>query len=132
MSVINKVPAIQELFELLPANQLAKLRLLVNGSNEVPLERTINNNDGRTKISAADEGVHLCNLQIGNVIEHGYLICGGEEYCALISFTDSQLLKLFWIWYNPLLSEVVPEYLDVNEFRRLLFETPLKIENDDI
>lgn len=121
MSVLNKIPFINQLLNSLSEDNLKLLNSLINGSgNRTELNRTMDvPSGGKTNISVSDKGVHMCVLQIGTTLYHGYLIYS-DDYCALIHYTDFQALSMLKIDVSEKTYEVVSEYLDVNELRNIL------------
>lgn len=120
MSVLNKVPFINSVLNELGEENLGTLRSLMNGSGDrTELLRTTNVPAGnRVRISAADKGVHLCSLQVGPTLYHGYLLY--KEKCVLIHFTDFQSLSIFEIDVAHNQIHTVSEYLDINELRYIV------------
>lgn len=121
MSVLNKVPFINLVLSSLSKDYLLTLASLMNGEGDrTELNRTLDTPSGnRTNISVSDKGVHMCSLQCGTVLFHGYLLYN-DSYCVLIHFTDFQRLSMFDIDATNKQFETVSEYLDINELRSIV------------
>lgn len=118
MSVLNKIPFINNVLAHLSGEELKTLLNLMNGlGDRIELNRILGIPSGnRTNISAADKGVHMCSLQIGPSLSHGYLLYS-DFACVLLSFTDFQRISMFDIDVSKNNYEIVAEYLDINELR---------------
>ena len=125
MSTINKKPFIQTLLESLTDGQIEALSALINGGgNQTPLKRTMNvvPTGGKEHITASDKGIHLCELEFNYSLFKGYLVYN-DDYCVLINFTDSQVLKMFDIDVAHLQLKTIDEELSVLELRSELDDT---------
>ena len=121
MSVLNKVPFINQVINDLNDEELASLLNLMNGSGDrTELLRTMNVPSGnRTNISSGDKGVHMCSLQVGRTLYYGYLLYT-DVWCVLVHFTDFQTLSIFNIDVANVGIETVSEYLDIDELRGIM------------
>jgi len=139
MSVLNKVPFINLVLSSLSKDYLLTLASLMNGEGDrTEINRTLDTPSGnRTNISVSDKGVHMCSLQCGTVLFHGYLLYN-DSYCVLIHFTDFQRLSMFNIDVANKKFETVSEYLDINELRSLVGDLLVEagedvtVQTDDI
>ena len=98
MSVIDKKPFLTSLIETLTEEQISALKVMMNGGgNPTVLMRTMHASPlgERTHLTAADKGIHRCNLEVDFSLLNGYLIYN-NTYCVLIVFTDFQTLS----WYT--------------------------------
>ena len=118
MSVLNKIPFINNVLAHLSDEELKALLSLMNGlGDRTELNRILGIPSGnRTNISAADKGVHMCSLQIGPTLFQGYLLYS-DFACVLLAFTDFQIIVSLNIDVANNNFEKVTEYLDINELR---------------
>ena len=123
MSTINKKPYIKSLFESMSDTDLNTLSTLMDGGgNQTAIRKTMNVPSGdKTKIDSDDKGVHLCSLEINYSVFMGYLIYN-DDYCCLIWFTDSQVLKCFDIDVSKNEIKTINEELNILELRSALYE----------
>jgi len=124
MSVINKEPFIKKLLASCSSEELDTLSTLINGGgNQTPIKRTANPIDTPEipHISVSDKGIHLCSLTINYTNFLGYLVYT-DLFCALISFTDAQVLKIFDLTEDKARPNTVDEAINILELRSTLFE----------
>lgn len=134
MSTINKKPFIKSLIESLTADQLKTLSTLVDGGgNRTSILRTLSIKPAgnRTNITVIDKGVKLCNLEANYSLYNGYLIYN-DDYCVLISFTDSQKLLMLEISADKHDFATIDEELNVLELRMYLSESEDHITANEI
>lgn len=119
MSAINKKPFLVSLIESLSEEQISTLRAMINGEgNQTVLMRTMHVKPlgERTHLTAADKGIHRCNLEVDFSLLNGYLIYT-DDYCVLICYTDFQTLS----WYNldlvKMNANTISEELTILELR---------------
>ena len=120
MSTINKKPYIASVLETLTNANLTTLRGLLNGSNKVPLKRSLLNGD--LFITNDDKNkVQFISLEVEGNVYSGYLIYNAT-YCVLVSFDNeyAQPLKMLKIDLAKLSYEIVDEFLNIDEFRNLV------------
>lgn len=122
MSTINKKPYIKSLLESMSSDDLLMLQQLIDGGGEqIAIKRTMNLPSGdKTKISESDKGVHLCSLEMEYSLFIGYLVYN-DDYCCLIRFADSPVLKLFEINVSENHIKTIDEELTVVELRSELY-----------
>ena len=119
MSTINRKPFIKDLLGSLSDEDIETLSALIDGGgNQTPILRTLSIKPAgnRTHISESDMGVHLCSLEVNYTLIKGYLLYN-DDYCVLISFSDSQKLSMFAIDVDTLGISVIDEELSVLELR---------------
>lgn len=124
MSVINKEPFIKKLLASCSSEELDTLSTLINGGgNQTPIKRTANPIDTPEipHISVSDKGIQLCSLTINYTNFLGYLVYT-DSFCALISFTDAQVLKIFDLTEDKTRPNTIDEAINILELRSALFE----------
>lgn len=124
MSVINKEPFIKKLLASCSSEELDTLTTLINGGgNQTPIKRTANPIDTPEipHISVSDKGIQLCSLTINYTNFLGYLVYT-DLFCALISFTDAQVLKIFDLTEDKTRPNTIDEAINILELRSALFE----------
>ena len=124
MSVLNKIPYISALIGSMSAEELTTLTNLMNGSgNRAPLRRTVNPIDDAScpHITSDDKGVHMCSLTCNYTNFTGYLVYT-DDYCALLSFTDSIVLKVFDIDVTNVGIRTIDEAITVLELRSVVWQ----------
>jgi len=124
MSVLNKIPYISALIGSMSAEELTTLTNLMNGSgNRAPLRRTVNPIDDAScpHITSEDKGVHMCSLTCNYTNFTGYLVYT-DDYCALLSFTDSIVLKVFDIDVTNVGIRTIDEAITVLELRSVVWQ----------
>lgn len=119
MSVIDKKPFLISLIETLTEEQISALKVMMNGGgNPTVLMRTMHISPlgERTHLTAADKGIHRCNLEVDFSLLNGYLIYN-DTYCVLIVFTDFQTLSWYTIDVENQEIAKITEELSILELR---------------
>lgn len=121
MSVINKKPYIASVIEALSEDELASLKDLINGGQDVADFYSLINDD--YSINEVEDEVSLVNLETKEGVFTGYLIWkSGLKVLLSFEATDKQSMKILQIDATNKTYSLVEQKLSINELRGYLAE----------
>jgi len=129
MSVLKKVPYIQQIIGKLSAEQIAELLSEMNSTSEISNHYSLVNGDLFIPALEDDDDylITACTVELerGKFPYTGFLLHfkSTSEYCVLIAYHRFQDIKIISIDRPHNTFEVINEYCDIDELRRV-------VEND--
>ena len=130
MSTINKKPFIQSVIDTLTDVQKTSLVSILDGAETTIFRSYLNLN---YPFTTDDKGVSHCVFESKDKVYTGYLLYN-NTYCVLVAYDSDIKQRLTILKLDVTIDKytIVDEYLDINEFRRLLMDVGEHITTGEI
>ena len=122
MSILRKVPKIEQVLDNMSIESLKRLESLMNSGNGATVTYTLFGGENKLNYENKDLGVWYCNIELerNKSVETGFLIWESSTKALFISFDITQCLKEYEIDLTNYSYTKINEKLSIEEFRRVL------------
>lgn len=122
MSILRKVPKIEQVLDNMSIESLKRLESLMNSGNGATDTYTLFGGENKLNYTNKDLGVWYCNIELerNKSVETGFLIWESSTKALFISFDITQCLKEYEIDLTTYTYTKINEKLSIEEFRRVL------------
>ena len=122
MSILRKVPKIEQVLDNMSLESLKRLESLMNSGNGATVTYTLFGGENKLNYENKDLGVWYCNIELerNKSVETGFLIWESSTKALFISFDITQCLKEYEIDLTNYSYTKINEKLSIEEFRRVL------------
>lgn len=122
MSILRKVPKIEQVLDNMSIESLKRLESLMNSGNGATETYTLFGGENKLNYVNKDLGVWYCNIELerNKSVETGFLIWESETKALFVSFDITQCLKEYEIDLTNYTFVLINEKLSIEEFRRVL------------
>ena len=122
MSILRKVPKIEQVLDNMSIESLKRLESLMNSGNGATETYTLFGGENKLNYENKDLGVWYCNIELerNKSVETGFLIWESSTKALFISFDITQCLKEYEIDLTNYTYVKINEKLSIEEFRRVL------------
>lgn len=122
MSILRKVPKIEQVLDNMSIESLKRLESLMNSGNGATETYTLFGGENKLNYENKDLGVWYCNIELerNKSVETGFLIWESQTKALFVSFDITQCLKEYEIDLTNYTYVLINEKLSIEEFRRVL------------
>lgn len=122
MSILRKIPKIEQVLDNMSLESLKRLESLMNSGNGATETYTLFGGENKLNYTNKDLGVWYCNIELerNKSVETGFLIWESETKALFVSFDITQCLKEYEIDLTNYTFVLINEKLSIEEFRRVL------------
>lgn len=122
MSILRKIPKIEQVLDTMSIESLKRLESLMNSGNGATETYTLFGGENKLNYENKDLGVWYCNIELerNKSVETGFLIWESSTKALFISYDISQCLKEYEIDLTTYTYVKINEKLSIEEFRRVL------------
>lgn len=122
MSILRKIPKIEQVLDNMSLESLKRLESLMNSGNGATDTYTLFGGENKLKYKNKDLGVWYCNIELerNKSVETGFLIWESETKALFVSYDITQCLKEYEIDLTTYIYVKINEKLSIEEFRRVL------------
>ena len=122
MSILRKIPKIEQVLDNMSLESLKRLESLMNSGNGATETYTLFGGENKLNYENKDLGVWYCNIELerNRSVETGFLIWESETKALFVSFDITQCLKEYEIDLTNYTFVLINEKLSIEEFRRVL------------
>ena len=122
MSILRKIPKIEQVLDNMSLESLKRLESLMNSGNGATETYTLFGGENKLNYKNKDLGVWYCNIELerNKSVETGFLIWESETKALFISYDITQCLKEYEIDLTNYTYTKINEKLSIEEFRRVL------------
>ena len=122
MSILRKIPKIEQVLDNMSLESLKRLESLMNSGNGATETYTLFGGENKLNYENKDLGVWYCNIELerNKSVETGFLIWESSTKALFISFDITQCLKEYEIDLTNYTYVKINEKLSIEEFRRVL------------
>ena len=122
MSILRKIPKIEQVLDNMSIESLKRLESLINSGNGATETYTLFGGENKLNYENKDLGVWYCNIELerNKSVETGFLIWESETKALFISYDITQCLKEYEIDLTNYTYTKINEKLSIEEFRRVL------------
>lgn len=122
MSILRKIPKIEQVLDNMSLESLKRLESLMNSGNGATETYTLFGGENKLNYVNKDLGVWYCNIELerNKSVETGFLIWESETKALFISYDITQCLKEYEIDLTNYTYTKINEKLSIEEFRRVL------------
>ena len=122
MSILRKIPKIEQVLDNMSLESLKRLESLMNSGNGATETYTLFGGENKLNYENKDLGVWYCNIELerNKSVETGFLIWESETKALFVSFDITQCLKEYEIDLTNYTFVLINEKLSIEEFRRVL------------
>ena len=122
MSILRKVPKIEQVLDNMSLESLKRLESLINSGNGATETYTLFGGENKLNYENKELGVWYCNIELerNKSVETGFLIWESQTKALFISFDITQCLKEYEIDLTNYSYTKINEKLSIEEFRRVL------------
>ena len=122
MSILRKIPKIEQVLDNMSIESLKRLESLMNSGNGATETYTLFGGENKLNYVNKDLGVWYCNIELerNKSVETGFLIWESSTKALFISFDITQCLKEYEIDLTNYSYTKINEKLSIEEFRRVL------------
>ncbi|MDY5645424.1 MAG: hypothetical protein SPF22_00220 [Candidatus Onthovivens sp.] len=122
MSILRKIPKIEQVLDNMSIESLKRLESLMNSGNGATDTYTLFGGENKLNYENKDLGVWYCNIELerNKSVETGFLIWESQTKALFISYDITQCLKEYEIDLTTYTYEKINEKLSIEEFRRVL------------
>ena len=122
MSILRKIPKIEQVLDNMSIESLKRLESLMNSGNGATETYTLFGGENKLNYVNKDLGVWYCNIELerNKSVETGFLIWESQTKALFISFDITQCLKEYEIDLTNYTYTKINEKLSIEEFRRVL------------
>ena len=122
MSILRKVPKIEQVLDNMSLESLKRLESLMNSGNGATETYTLFGGENKLNYENKDLGVWYCNIELekNKSVETWFLIWESQTKALFISFDITQCLKEYEIDLTNYTFVLINEKLSIEEFRRVL------------
>lgn len=122
MSILRKVPKIEQVLDNMSIESLKRLESLMNSGNGATETYTLFGGENKLNYENKDLGVWYCNIELerNKSVETGFLIWESQTKALFVSFDITQCLKEYEIDLTNYTFVLINEKLSIEEFRRVL------------
>ena len=122
MSILRKIPKIEQVLDNMSIESLKRLETLMNSGNGATETYTLFGGENKLNYENKDLGVWYCNIELerNKSVETGFLIWESETKALFISYDITQCLKEYEIDLTNYTYIKINEKLSIEEFRRVL------------
>ena len=122
MSILRKIPKIEQVLDNMSIESLKRLESLMNSGNGATETYTLFGGENKLNYVNKDLGVWYCNIELerNKSVETGFLIWESTTKALFISYDITQCLKEYEIDLTNYTYVKINEKLSIEEFRRVL------------
>ncbi len=122
MSILRKIPKIEQVLDNMSLESLKRLESLMNSGNGATETYTLFGGENKLNYVNKDLGVWYCNIELerNKSVETGFLIWESQTKALFVSFDITQCLKEYEIDLTTYTYVKINEKLSIEEFRRVL------------
>ena len=122
MSILRKIPKIEQVLDNMSIESLKRLESLMNSGNGATETYTLFGGENKLNYVNKDLGVWYCNIELerNKSVETGFLIWESQTKALFISYDITQCLKEYEIDLTNYTYTKINEKLSIEEFRRVL------------
>ena len=122
MSILRKVPKIEQVLDNMSLESLKRLESLMNSGNGATETYTLFGGENKLNYKNKDLGVWYCNIELerNKSVETGFLMWESETKALFVSYDITQCLKEYEIDLTTYTYVKINEKLSIEEFRRVL------------
>src|SRR5574344_735758 len=122
MSILRKIPKIEQVLDNMSIESLKRLESLMNSGNGATETYTLFGGENKLNYENKDLGVWYCNIELerNKSVETGFLIWENQTKALFISYDITQCLKEYEIDLTNYTYTKINEKLSIEEFRRVL------------
>lgn len=122
MSILRKIPKIEQVLDNMSIESLKRLESLMNSGNGATETYTLFGGENKLNYENKDLGVWYCNIELerNKSVETGFLIWESTTKALFISYDITQCLKEYEIDLTNYSYTKINEKLSIEEFRRVL------------
>lgn len=122
MSILRKIPKIEQVLDNMSLESLKRLESLMNSGNGATETYTLFGGENKLNYENKDLGVWYCNIELerNKSVETGFLIWESQTKALFISYDITQCLKEYEIDLTNYTFVLINEKLSIEEFRRVL------------
>ena len=122
MSILRKVPKIEQVLDNMSLESLKRLESLINSGNGANDTYTLFGGENKLNYKNKDLGVWYCNIELerNKSVETGFLMWESETKALFVSYDITQCLKEYEIDLTTYTYVKINEKLSIEEFRRVL------------
>lgn len=122
MSILRKIPKIEQVLDNMSLESLKRLESLMNSGNGATETYTLFGGENKLNYENKDLGVWYCNIELerNKSVETGFLIWESTTKALFVSYDISQCLKEYEIDLTTYTYVKINEKLSIEEFRRVL------------
>ncbi len=122
MSILRKIPKIEQVLDNMSIESLKRLESLMNSGNGATETYTLFGGENKLNYENKDLGVWYCNIELerNKSVETGFLIWESQTKALFVSFDITQCLKEYEIDLTNYTYVKINEKLSIEEFRRVL------------
>lgn len=122
MSILRKIPKIEQVLDNMSIESLKRLESLMNSGNGATDTYTLFGGENKLNYENKDLGVWYCNIELerNKSVETGFLIWESQTKALFISYDITQCLKEYEIDLTTYTYVKINEKLSIEEFRRVL------------
>lgn len=122
MSILRKIPKIEQVLDNMSIESLKRLESLMNSGNGATETYTLFGGENKLNYENKDLGVWYCNIELerNKSVETGFLIWESQTKALFISYDITQCLKEYEIDLTNYTYVKINEKLSIEEFRRVL------------
>lgn len=122
MSILRKIPKIEQVLDNMSIESLKRLESLMNSGNGATDTYTLFGGENKLNYVNKDLGVWYCNIELerNKSVETGFLIWESTTKALFISYDISQCLREYEIDLTNYTFVLINEKLSIEEFRRVL------------
>lgn len=122
MSILRKIPKIEQVLDNMSIESLKRLESLMNSGNGATVTYTLFGGENKLNYVNKDLGVWYCNIELekNKSVETGFLIWESQTKALFISYDITQCLKEYEIDLTTYTYVKINEKLSIEEFRRVL------------
>lgn len=122
MSILRKIPKIEQVLDNMSLESLKRLESLMNSGNGATETYTLFGGENKLNYVNKDLGVWYCNIELerNKSVETGFLIWESTTKALFISYDITQCLREYEIDLTNYTFVLINEKLSIEEFRRVL------------
>ena len=122
MSILRKIPKIEQVLDNMSIESLKRLESLMNSGNGATETYTLFGGENKLNYVNKDLGVWYCNIELerNKSVETGFLIWESQTKALFVSYDITQCLKEYEIDLTNYTYTKINEKLSIEEFRRVL------------
>lgn len=122
MSILRKIPKIEQVLDNMSLESLKRLESLMNSGNGATETYTLFGGENKLNYVNKDLGVWYCNIELerNKSVETGFLIWESTTKALFVSYDITQCLKEYEIDLTNYTYTKINEKLSIEEFRRVL------------
>lgn len=122
MSILRKIPKIEQVLDNMSLESLKRLESLMNSGNGATETYTLFGGENKLNYENKDLGVWYCNIELerNKSVETGFLIWESTTKALFVSYDITQCLKEYEIDLTTYTYVKINEKLSIEEFRRVL------------